>query len=207
MNTQQGPSGPCRWPPWAMLGTCWRPCWGLAGHTHPPTANKGEAYGRNHHRPRQRGGASLLGLPEVAGPAECCRCWCCAPSSVVAQGRRPSADDGKARIIRTHAPCIYRVPPHPTTSRKPSRCPCGFTVDRMSCFPWSGDGVSEPRGFPRAYRGSGAVAPSAGRGGARLSAVPSGACTGPSWACWSGARSKVMRSSISCFFCSSMCPR
>lgn len=46
--------------PWAMLGTCWRSCWGQAEHTHPPTANKGEAYGHNHHRPRQRSDDTVL---------------------------------------------------------------------------------------------------------------------------------------------------
>ena len=34
-----------------------------------------------------------------------------------------------------------------TTSRKPSRYPCGFTVDRMSRFLWSGEGVVNPEGF------------------------------------------------------------
>lgn len=89
MTTQQGSSGPCRCPPWGMLGNAGARAGDWLGI---PTRLRRTRAKPTNTTTTDRGRESAE-QPEQAGPAECCRwwCWCCAPLSVVDQGRRPPA--------------------------------------------------------------------------------------------------------------------
>lgn len=143
MTTQQGPSGPCRCPRWVRHGVHAGDRLGIPAPD-TTTTDQGRGAGR-------RGRPTLQSAH--AAYASHLPLW-----STKAAGRQQerTADAGKVRrfgfACRLTGRCRTSAVTHPasivfpllTTSRKPSRYPYGFTVDRMSCFLWSGEGVVNP---------------------------------------------------------------
>lgn len=136
----RGQSGPCRCPRWVRHGVHAGDRLGIPA---PDTATTDQG------REAGRWGRPTLQSTHAAYASHTFLCGRPRPQAVSRSGQRmqgrfgASASPVGSRVGAQHPQsrirhllCLH----HLSTSGKPSRCPCGFTVDRMGCLLWAGEG-------------------------------------------------------------------